>query len=319
MTWINSRTTEDATASRRSFLRAGLTGGLLAVGGGSLLAACGSSGSSGSGATAASTASGGSSASVSSTLATMRSSGAVLGLADAPPYSSLNSSGQVVGLGPDVATAVLKSLGVTQIKGVVGTYATMVPGMQAGRWQMIAAVLEITKARCGQIMYADPIEFDGACWGYLPSYKNPPTSLKGAPKNIKIGVLTGAYLIPLALSAGYSNGDILQFPDRPSLVAGLKQGRVTLALNTTTAMTQLAKQESGTFKVTGNLTDVPVVGSSVALSKSDPAFYAEFQSGLATLRSSGQLAKIQAQWGFLPETAAQLATTAQQACATATS
>jgi polar amino acid transport system substrate-binding protein len=320
MNGINSRTAEvaQAAASRRSFLRAGLAGGLLAVGGTGLLAACGSSSPSTAGSSAGGSATS-SGASVSATLTSMRSSGAVLGLADAPPYSSLNSSGEVTGFGPAVATAVLKSLGVTTFKGVVGTYATMVPGMQAGRWQMIAAVLEITKARCGQIMYADPIEFDGACWGYLPSYQNPPTSLKGAPTNIKIGVLTGAYLIPLALAAGYSNGDILQFPDRPSLVTGLKQGRIELALNTTTAMTQLAKQENNSFKVTGNLTDVPVVGSSVALSKSDPAFYAEFQSGLAKLRSSGELAKIRAQWGFLPETAAQEATTAEQACATATS
>src|ERR1700728_1344274 len=133
MNGINSRTAEvaQAAARRRSFLRAGPAGS----------SAGGSATSSG--------------ASVSATLTSMRSSGAVLGLADAPPYSSLNSSGEVTGFGPAVATAVLKSLGVTTFKGVVGTYATMVPGMQAGRWQMIAAVLEITKARCGQIMYAD--------------------------------------------------------------------------------------------------------------------------------------------------------------------
>lgn len=313
MTRINSRTM-DVTASRRSFLRAGVAGGLLALGGGGLLAACSSSSGPSAGPSTA-----GSSSSVSPTLAQMRSSGAVLGVVDAPPYSSLNTNGQVVGLGPDVATAVLKSLGVKKFKGVVGTYGTMVPGMQAGRWQMIAAVLSVTKARCSQVQYADPIEFDGACWGYLPSYKNPPTSLKGAPKNIKIGVLTGAYLIPLALAAGYSNSNILQFPDRPSLVTGLKQGRITLALNTEVAMTQLAKQENNTFKVTGDLTDVPVTGSSVALSKSDPAFYAEFQNGLAQLRSSGELAKIQANWGFPPETASQEKITAQQACATASS
>jgi polar amino acid transport system substrate-binding protein len=308
--FADARGAGPSTFSRRSLLRVGLTTGGLALGGGGLLTACGG----GSTPKAAS-----SPGAVSKTLAKMRSSGATIGLADAPPYSSLNKDGTVTGLGPDVTVAVLKLMGVTKVKGVVGTYATMVPGMQAGRWQMIGAVLQLTKARCGQVLFADPINVDGASWCYLPDYVNPPTTLKGAPKNIKIGLLTGAYLIPLAQAAGFSNSNIVQFPDRPSLIAGLKAKRCELALNTTIASQQLATQEKNTFKVTPNLSDVPNNGSSVAVSSEDTAFYSEFQSALASLRASGGLLKIQSKYGFSPDSGADKDLTAQVACANATS
>ena len=47
------------------------------------------------------------------------------------------------------------------MEGAVATYGELVPGMFAGRWDFVAASLTITKERCGQVLFSDPMSFEG--------------------------------------------------------------------------------------------------------------------------------------------------------------
>src|SRR3984893_17171960 len=71
-----------------------------------------------------------------------------IGLANDPPASIINPDGSVSGEGPVVVQMIMKKLGVAQVHGIVGTFGELVPGLQAGRWDMIGGVIAVAKGRC---------------------------------------------------------------------------------------------------------------------------------------------------------------------------
>jgi len=103
-----------------------------------------------------------------STLARLQAAKKVrVGIANQPPYSALNPDGSITGAGPDITKAIMERLGITQIEGVTATYGELIPGMLADRWDFVSACLTITDARCKQIVFADPLVFDGTAIVYL--------------------------------------------------------------------------------------------------------------------------------------------------------
>ena len=60
-------------------------------------------------------------------------------IANEPPYTKVNPDGTVTGAEPDVFGAVCKRLGIPDIQGVITPYASMIPGLNANRWDAITA------------------------------------------------------------------------------------------------------------------------------------------------------------------------------------
>ena len=74
-----------------------------------------------------------------------------------PPYTKLRPDGTVTGAEPDVLRAVCKSLGIDDIKGVKVAYESMIPSLQAGRVDVIAAGLFMKQSRCAEVIYSEPV------------------------------------------------------------------------------------------------------------------------------------------------------------------
>lgn len=73
-----------------------------------------------------------------------------------PPYAYMNMEGQAVGIGPETVAAVLERLGIPEVVWVVSPFSTLIPGMLAGRWDIVAAQQTIFPARCEQVAFAEP-------------------------------------------------------------------------------------------------------------------------------------------------------------------
>ena len=56
-----------------------------------------------------------------------------------------------------------------KVHGIVANFGDLVPGLQAGRWDMIGGVISVTKARCALVQYTDPFEFNGMEIAWFPS------------------------------------------------------------------------------------------------------------------------------------------------------
>jgi polar amino acid transport system substrate-binding protein len=242
-----------------------------------------------------------------------------VGIANEPPYSSLNPDGSVTGLGPTVVQTILAKLSVPRVEGIVAPYGDLIPGLQARRWDIIGAVLSITKQRCTQVVYGDPIVWDGGAMAYIRGSVSPvPKSIGDlAQKGLTVGILTGSYLVPKSESLGVAAGKISQFPDNPSLIDGLVAKRVQIALSTYSSLRDLRKSRNDEFDISYPLPDDPPHGSGPAFRPSDTDLYDAYQRELRAMKRSGEFAKLSDRFGFnIPN--GMLNETAQQACASAT-
>ena len=71
-----------------------------------------------------------------------------VGIANEPPYTQVDADGTVTGCEPDVLRAVCKRLGIDEVQGIITPYESMIPGLNANRWDVIAAGLFMKESRC---------------------------------------------------------------------------------------------------------------------------------------------------------------------------
>src|SRR5262245_48709460 len=82
--------------------------------------------------------------------------------------------GEVGGIGPEVSKAVLEKMGIKEITWIVTPFSTLIPGLMADRWDMVAAVQTIKPSRCAQVAFSNPTESAGEAL----------LVLQGNPKNL---------------------------------------------------------------------------------------------------------------------------------------
>ena len=69
-------------------------------------------------------------------------------IANEPPYTAVAADGKVSGAAPDVAREIFKRLGVPEIVASISEYGAMIPGLQAGRHDVVTAGLFMKPERC---------------------------------------------------------------------------------------------------------------------------------------------------------------------------
>ncbi|MFC5998980.1 ectoine/hydroxyectoine ABC transporter substrate-binding protein EhuB [Quadrisphaera sp. GCM10027208] len=123
--------------------------GVMAVTGGALalvLAACGDGGD-GNG-----TAEGGE-----GRLAELQEAGTItVGFAGEAPYSFMNDEGELVGASVALQERIWGELGIDNIEGVQAEFGQLIQGLNAGRFDIVAAGMSILPDRCEQALFSDP-------------------------------------------------------------------------------------------------------------------------------------------------------------------
>lgn len=126
--------------------------GVMAVTGGALalvLAACGDSGD-GNG-----TAEGGEGGE--GRLAELQEAGTItVGFAGEAPYSFMNDEGELVGASVALQERIWGELGIENIEGVQAEFGQLIQGLNAGRFDIVAAGMSILPDRCEQALFSDP-------------------------------------------------------------------------------------------------------------------------------------------------------------------
>ena len=253
-----------------------------------------------------------------STLEKIRTEGVIrVGVANQPPYSGMDPSGAVTGYVPTLVQEIMAKLGVPKVEGIVATYGELVPGLQAGRWDMIASSFRLNADRCQQVLFADPITFDGGAFAYLPGeVSDPPQSLQALGEmDVPIGVVQGSYLIQLAEDRGLDRDNISQFPNGPALIDGLVAKRMQFAVSTNASLKDLQRARSGVFEIVYPVSDDPPVGSAPAFRRDDTELHAAFQQELRAMRQAGALLEMSARFGFDPPPADLMEISSEEACA----
>jgi polar amino acid transport system substrate-binding protein len=248
----------------------------------------------------------GSSKSGTDTLAAARKAGTIrVGFANEAPYDFANSSGELTGEAPEVARAILKQLGIPKLEGVLTTFDALIPGLEARRFDIVAAGMFITPERCQQILFSNP---DYAAPEAIAVHKGNPKGLNTyedvAKKGASLGVLSGAVEGGLAKAAGVKQSQLKTFSDQVSMIEGLKAGRVDSVTLTSISIRQALKT-SGGGKVEMATPFFPTVkgkkqigAGGYGFRKGDVKFHDAFNAKLKALQDQDGVLPLVQKFGF---------------------
>jgi polar amino acid transport system substrate-binding protein len=168
-----------------------------------------------------------------------------IGIANEIPYGYEDESGEATGEAPEVAKAILAELGITEVDATVVDFGALIPGLQAGEYDMIAAGMFINAERAQEIIFSDP-DYCGATAFAVPE-GNPDelTDFQSVvDAGIDLGVLSGAVEEGYALDSGVPDGNVIRFGETAQAFEALSAGRIdAVALTDVTVATQVADLE----------------------------------------------------------------------------
>lgn len=230
-----------------------------------------------------------------------------VGFANEAPYAYATPDGKLTGEAVEVARAVLARLGIHQMHGVLTEFGSLIPGLIAGRFDIITAGMFITPQRCEQVAFANPEYSIGGALGVragnplnLHSYEDIANNSQA-----RVAVMAGAVEHGYLLDSGVSPSQIVIVPDQPSAVAALQAGRVD-AITMTGPALQAVLDAAGdpNLERVMDFTDTVIDGrttrgyGAAAFRKEDADFVAAFNRELEALKESGELLRILSSFGF---------------------
>ncbi|MDX8477028.1 ectoine/hydroxyectoine ABC transporter substrate-binding protein EhuB [Mesorhizobium sp. VK24D] len=170
-----------------------------------------------------------------------------VGFANEAPFGYATPDGKLTGEAPEVAKAVLAKLGIKQVDGVLTEFGSLIPGLKAGRFDIIAAGMFINPKRCAEINFSEPSYGIGAA---MLVQKGNPKKVKDFSTfkdnaDLKLAVMAGAVEGGEAKDAGVSQAQLVVLPDQSSLVAAVQSGRADAAALTALSIAEMAKKADG--------------------------------------------------------------------------
>jgi polar amino acid transport system substrate-binding protein len=238
-------------------------------------------------------------------LSQLQSSGAVrIGIANEVPYGYEDEDGNPTGEAPEVAKAVLANLGIENVEAVVVEFGTLIPGLQAGQFDMIAAGMFITPERAQQIIFSDP---DYCVSNAFAVADGNPLGISDFQSIIDSGatlaVLSGAVDEGYAEDSGVPDSQIERFADVNAQYDALAAGRVDAVSGTALTVNTQADARSGIeatpgfFPVIDGVEQVGCGGFGFL----DQGFRDAFNAELKRLQADGTVERIVTSFGFAVE------------------
>lgn len=161
------------------------------------------------------------------------------------PYSFMQPDGTSAGIGPDVATQVLKSMGLEEINWTVTPFGTLIPGLKAKRYDFTAAEQNISPERCKQVSFTEPNSSYGE--GLLVKKGNPKglTTYADIAKDpsLKVAVVSGANNVDFLRAVGVKEDQIIYVPANADAIPTV-QSRADAYAATELTVSELAKGQT---------------------------------------------------------------------------
>jgi polar amino acid transport system substrate-binding protein len=243
-------------------------------------------------------------ASAETTLEKARKEGYIrVGFANEAPFGFATPEGKLTGEAPEVARAIMKQMGIAEVDGVLTEFGSLIPGLKAGRFDIIAAGMFINPKRCKEIAFSEPSY--GIGQAFLVAKGNP-KGIKdygtiAGDGGLKLAVMAGAVEGGYAKESGVKEDQLVVLPDPPSLLAAVQSARADAAALTALSIANLASKGEGV-----EMTEpfAVVAGKSVmghggfGFRKEDTDLLAEFNAKLKAYLGSKEHLDLVTPFGF---------------------
>lgn len=142
------------------------------------------------------------------------------------PFAYVAEDGSVIGTDVEILEAVLGEMGVEVASAVSTDWGALIPGLKAGRYDVVAAGMFVTPARCAEVAFSEPT------FGIRATLVVP----QGNPNGINryedileqgatLAAVAGTAQVAAALEMGIARENIQEYPDAPTALAAVRAGR----------------------------------------------------------------------------------------------
>lgn len=180
------------------------------------------------------------------------------------PYGYMDMSGKAQGAGPEVAQAIMERLGIKEIKWETANFGSLIPGLQAKRFDMVAAEMAILPQRCNTVLFSEPNSSYGE--GLLVA--------KGNPKNIhsyedfaktdhKIAIMAGADQLEMMQALGVPDNRMITISNNADAISTVATGRADAYAATGQTASNLASKSGGKVELAAEFKDPIINGQAV--------------------------------------------------------
>ncbi len=233
-----------------------------------------------------------------STLERLKKAGSVrLAVPQTPPWSEIRPDGTLGGIAPEILQRAMQGIGINKFEAIPTTYAELIPGLMAGRWDVIGACLTFSRVRCAAVRFSSPICFGYLAVGYRPSeMKDPPLSLADAAKRgLVIATNAGGYQLP-TLRKLTSADKILLFNDSAAVVEAVVSKRADVGIDSFYGMRPV--KSSAALAFTPALTDTGFDKSGPAFRLTDMDLFEAVDAEIKKLKISGFVGEVNKKYGY---------------------
>jgi polar amino acid transport system substrate-binding protein len=182
-----------------------------------------------------------------------------IGYANETPFAYTKLDGTVTGESPEIARIVFEKIGVTKINAVLTEWGALIPGLLAGRFDVIAAGMYVTPERAAQVLFTDPHYQLGDT---LLVAKGNPRKLNSyaaiaADEKVKLAIMAGTAQYAYARAAGIPDDRILQVPNPTAQLLAVRTRRAQAAVGTALTMKGLSEKGGTRVEAIADFQDDP--------------------------------------------------------------
>ncbi|MGH1482098.1 MAG: transporter substrate-binding domain-containing protein [Geminicoccales bacterium] len=206
-----------------------------------------------------------------------------IGFANIPIWAYPDDDGNADGFVNDIAVETLKAMGHTNIEPVVTDWGGLIPGLKAGRYDMITGGMYITNTRCENIAFSEPVgSFNDA---FLVPTDNPKDiNNYDDVLNSDAILVTGAgyNTVEAAKKVGITDASLMQVPGPTEIMAAVKAGRADAGVLTYFEALALTRESQGELEL-GDLAKMPewtTNWAAIGFRDEDTDFMAKFNEAM---------------------------------------
>jgi polar amino acid transport system substrate-binding protein len=226
-----------------------------------------------------------------------------VGIANEAPYGYQTPEGELTGEAPEIAKYILGEMGIEDVEAVITEFGSLIPGLKAGRFDMVAAGMFVTPERCKQVAFSEPTY--GIGQAFLVADGNPKElqtyeDIKDNP-DTTLAVMAGAIERTYARDVGVPDDQVMVVPDTAAGTAAVQAGRADAFALTSLSIRRLAEGADGVeiAEPFGEVAGQSVVGhGAFAFRPEDDAFRQEFNKHLADFIGSEKHLALVEPFGF---------------------
>jgi polar amino acid transport system substrate-binding protein len=239
-----------------------------------------------------------------SALEQVKAQGLRVGFVGEIPWSFIENdgTGTFTGAEAEIVKECASQLGITEIFPISAQFDALLPGLQAKRWDLIAAGMSLREQRL-EIAIATQQMYGFGVRALV---------LKGNPKNIKswsdikaagltVGMVSGGNYQESVEAMGIK---VKPYDSLESQISDLEAGRLDVVSNAELSLVDYVAKNPGKVEL-ADPWDYEGIGASMPalyFNKDNVELRDAFNGCVSTLKDDGSLAKILAKWGFDPNT-----------------